>query len=247
MARPEAAEPVPSASDSIARRIRELIMTGEIGAGDRLPGEQELATRFGVSRPTIREALKRLAAQNLIRTRRGAAGGSFVQRYGLGEAQDQIVSTATMLMSLNPVPPEAVTEARLGFLKAIAPLAASRRTEADLAALRAEIEVQMDGATTDEEFCASDVRFYRVLVDSADNPLISLQMAVVIEAIQPLLNMITYRARDRSEIARGHAEIADRLEARDADGLAAVLDRLSRYTGRLVAESQAGRQRQGSA
>ena len=60
----------------IATNIREAIVNGALKVDQKLPTEEELAERFGVSRPTIREALKRLAAQNLIHTRRGPAGGS---------------------------------------------------------------------------------------------------------------------------------------------------------------------------
>ena len=69
----EESQPQPSAGHQIAESIRALILGGKLVVDQRLPGEQELAARFGVSRPTVREALKRLAAQNLIRTRRGAA------------------------------------------------------------------------------------------------------------------------------------------------------------------------------
>ncbi|MBK0398705.1 FadR family transcriptional regulator [Limibaculum sp. M0105] len=227
------------AGETIAGKIRELILEGRIGADERLPGEQELAARFGVSRPTVREALKTLAAQNLIRTRRGATGGSFVNRYGLEEAQDQLVSTAIMLMGVNRIAPEAVTEARLTLLSAIAPLACERRTPDQIAAMRAEIDVQRAPSTTDEEFCASDVRFHRNLANAAGNPLISFQMAGVIEAMQPLLNMLTWRGRDRAEVAARHARVASMLERRDAAGLAQELAHLSDYTGRLIAEAQA--------
>ena len=56
-----------SVSKQIAEQIRESIVDGRLQADDRLPTEAELARQFGVSRPTVREALKRLAAQNLIR------------------------------------------------------------------------------------------------------------------------------------------------------------------------------------
>ncbi|RMD91894.1 MAG: GntR family transcriptional regulator, partial [Alphaproteobacteria bacterium] len=59
-------------SAQIARAIRAAIMDGSLKVDERLPSEQELAESFGVSRPTVREALKRLAAQSLIRTQRGA-------------------------------------------------------------------------------------------------------------------------------------------------------------------------------
>ncbi|MDT8343878.1 MAG: GntR family transcriptional regulator [Thermohalobaculum sp.] len=227
------------AGAAIAGRIRALILDGRLGVDERLPGEQELAARFGVSRPTVREALKTLAAQNLIRTRRGASGGSFVNRYGLEEAQDQLVSTATMLMGLTHIPPEAVTEARLTFLTAVAPLACQRRTPDQIAAMRAEIEVQRDPATSDAAFCASDVRFHRALANAAGNPLIAFQMAGVIEAIQPLLNMLTWRGRDRAEIAARHARITATLERRDAAALTRELAQLSDYAAGLIAEAQA--------
>ena len=227
-----------AAGDAIAQELRDLILSGRLTADQRLPGEQELASRFGVSRPTVREALKKLAAQNLIRTRRGASGGSFVNRYGLDEAQDQVAATATLLMSMNRIPAEAVAEARLAFLRAIAPLACERRSDEDVAAMRAEIEVQRRAATTDEEFCASDVRFHRRLANAAGNALVSFQMAGVIEAIQPLLNMLTWRGRDRAEIAARHARIVAMLERRDAKGLVQEVERLTDYTVRLVAEAQ---------
>lgn len=211
---------------------------------ERLPGEQELAERFGVSRPTVREALKRLAAQNLIRTRRGATGGSFVARITEAEAREQVVTAARLLIGMVPLDAETVTEARLAALGACVPLACARRGEADLARLAAEIAVQRDPETTDEGFCDSDVRFHRALADAAGNPLLSLQVAAAIEAVQPLLNMITYRARDRAAIADGHGRIAAALAARDAAAIMADLAALARCTARLVRTAQEARHAQ---
>jgi len=237
------AAPRKAASDRIADSLRQLIVEGRLSVDQRLPGEQDLAQRFGVSRPTIREALKRLAAQNLIRTRRGSSGGTFVKRIGWSEAHDQLVSTATLLVSMTPIAPEHLAEARLTLLGACAPLAAERRTEAQIAEMRAELDAQRSPDTTDEAFCASDVRFHRTLVEAAHNPLLGFQMAGVIEAIQPLLNMITYRSRDRAEIAARHARITAMLERRDAAGMVRELTALSNYTARLVREAQALRAR----
>lgn len=238
MTRQKESKPRPSAGHQIAEAIRESILAGKLVVDERLPGEQELAARFGVSRPTVREALKRLAAQNLIRTRRGATGGNFVNRISWSEAHEQLVTTATLLMTMAPVSPDTVAEARLTLLTACVPLAAERRQPRHLEAMQAEITVQRDPATSDEEFCASDVRYHRALVEAADNPLLSFQMAGVIEAIQPLLNMITYRSRDRAGIATRHERLRALLEARDADGVIGELRELSDYTARLVREAQ---------
>ena len=238
----EAPQPITeSASDRIAREIRALILAGDLGVDQRLPGEQELAQRFGVSRPTVREALKRLAAQNLVRSRRGAQGGTFVNRVGWSEAHDQLVATATMLVSMTAIAPEHVAEARLALLSACAPLAAERREEAHLDRMRAEIAIQRAPETTDEAFCDSDIRFHRALVDATGNPLLGFQMAGVVEAMQPLLNMLTWRGRDRAELAARHARIVARLERRDGHGVIAELACLSDHTVRLVREAQAVR------
>lgn len=229
--------PATAAGERIADEIRALILDGRIAADAQLPGEQDLAARFGVSRPTVREALKRLAAQNLIRTRRGAAGGSFVHRIGWAEAADQLAVTATLLVSMTPLDAETVAEARLTLLSACAPLAAARRTPDHLARLSAEIAVQQAPETSDEAFCASDVRFHRALADATGNPLVAFQMAGVVEAMQPLLNMLTWRGRDRAEIVRRHARIATLLEQRNAAAMTTELAGLSAYTARLVREA----------
>lgn len=239
---PLATPPQPSAGHQIAEQIRALILDGRLLVDQRLPGEQELAARFGVSRPTVREALKRLAAQNLIRTRRGATGGNFVNRISWTEAHEQLVTTATLMMTMAPVSPEAVAEARLALIASCVPLAAERRDTTHLEAMHAEVQIQHDPATSDEEFCASDVRFYRALIEAAANPILSFQMAGVIEAVQPLLNMITYRSRDRAEIAARHDRLRAGLEARDADSVVAELREVSEYTARLVRKAQEGRQ-----
>ena len=62
-------------SVQIATAIRDAIVSGDLIVDARLPSEAELVEQFQVSRPTVREALKRLAAQSLIRTQRGATGG----------------------------------------------------------------------------------------------------------------------------------------------------------------------------
>lgn len=230
-----------SVGHQIADALRQMILDGKLSADDRLPGEQDLATRFGVSRPSVREALKRLAAQNLIRTRRGASGGNFVNRIGWKQAQEQLEANATMLIVLGGIDPDVLAEARLTLLTACAPLAAERRDAETLRAMAAEVSLQK-GDITDEDFCASDVRFYRALVDGAKNPLLSFQMAGVIEAIQPLLNMIIYRDRDRREIAMRHARLLQALEDRDADRMIAELTDLNDDTARLVREAQRARE-----
>ena len=230
-------------SAQIAKAIRDAIVEGRLIVDERLPSEAELADQFQVSRPTVREALKRLAAQSLIRTQRGATGGAFVNRIGYAEAHAQQITTSTLLLSMNDVSFDTACEARYALERACAPFSAARRSADHLATMRAEIHRQGQPGLTDEAFCASDVAFHRALVDGADNPVLSYHLAGAVEAMQPLMNMITFTARSRSAIIALHLTIADAIEAGDGDAACAALTALEDETKTLARTALAARDR----
>ncbi|MGR3501110.1 FadR/GntR family transcriptional regulator [Pseudaestuariivita sp.] len=231
----------PDLSAQIATSIRDAIIDGRLIVDERLPSEAELATEFNVSRPTVREALKRLGAQSLIRTQRGATGGAFVNHLRYEDAYAQHVTTSTLLLSMNEVHFETAAEARFALEAACLPLACARRSPDHLATMRAECHRQAQPGLSDEGFCASDVAFHRALVDGAANPVLSYQLAGAVEAMQPLMNMITFTARSRSRIVELHASVADAVEARDAATAAAHLTELCDYTQTLARDVFAAR------
>ncbi|MGD9862498.1 MAG: FadR/GntR family transcriptional regulator [Pseudodonghicola sp.] len=228
-------------SAQIAAAIRDAIVGGDLIVDERLPSEAELADQFHVSRPTVREALKRLAAQSLIRTQRGAAGGAFVNRLSFEDAYAQQITTSTLLLSMNAVSFDTACEARFALERACAPFAAARRSADHLATLRAEIFRQGQPGLTDEAFCASDVAFHRALVDAAENPVLSYHLSGAVEAMQPLMNMITFTARSRGAIMALHSRIADALEAHRAAAVEAALSDLESYTRQLARDVMARR------
>ncbi|MEP1353315.1 MAG: GntR family transcriptional regulator [Tateyamaria sp.] len=221
-------------SAQIATAIRDAIVAGDLIVDQRLPSEAELADQFDVSRPTVREALKRLAAQSLIRTQRGATGGAFINRLRYAEAYTQQVTTSTLLLSMNAVSFDVACEARYALERACAPMSAQRRTPDQLATMRAEIHRQSQLDLSDEAFCASDVTFHRALVDGAGNKVLSYQLAGAVEAMQPLMNMITFSARSREAIVALHTELADALTDKDAARTDQTLVKLEAYTRELV-------------
>jgi DNA-binding FadR family transcriptional regulator len=223
-------------SAQIAESIRNAIISGALIVDDRLPSEAELSEQFQVSRPTVREALKRLAAQSLIRTQRGATGGAFVNRISFQEAYGQQVTTSTLLLTMNDVSFDTACEARFALERACAHLAAQRRSADHLATMRAEIHRQGQPGLSDESFCDSDVAFHRALVDAAHNPVLSYQLAGAVEAMQPLMNMITFSQRSRAQIIELHTRIADALEAQDGQIVAKLLTQLENYTQELAAK-----------
>src|SRR3954452_19626256 len=120
------------ASSSIADQIRQAILTGKLDQGERLPPERELAEQFGVSRVTVRDALRALEAMGLIEVRVGARGGAFAT-VPSGSIVGQTMSD---MMMMSAVTPEDIVEARLVVELGTATLACARATDEDLAELQ---------------------------------------------------------------------------------------------------------------
>ncbi|WP_245509757.1 FadR/GntR family transcriptional regulator [Rhizobium ruizarguesonis] len=177
----------------------------------------------------MREALKRLAAQNLIRSKRGPAGGNFVKRPDPEGLSKAITGAATLLVGIGAFDIEEIITARLETETVCCRLAAANRDESHLAAMEAEIAVQLDPTISDEGFCASDVRFHRALVESTGNGPLKLMMYTVIEAFIPITNMIVFRVRERRHVASLHQEIVDAVRARDDAKATDALGRLLAY------------------
>lgn len=123
---------VARASSSIADQIRQAIVTGRLEQGARLPPERELAEQFGVSRVTVRDALRALEAMGLIEVRVGARGGAFVT-VPTGSIVGQTMSD---MMMMSAVTPEDIVEARLVVELGTVTLACARATDEDIEALR---------------------------------------------------------------------------------------------------------------
>ncbi len=225
----------------IAEALRAAILDGTLAVDERLPTETELAARFGVSRPTIREALKRLAAQNLIRSRRGPAGGTFVNRLGQTEARETLRGLVTLMVGMDTVTLTDVAEARAELERVCARLAARRRTDADLFALRAALDDQREPTLSDEAFCAADVRFHRAVVEAAHNAMLGFQMVGVVEALQPVVNMIINRVRARDRIIAAHASVLAAIEAGDATAADAAMATLTAYVAERAGEARSAR------
>jgi DNA-binding FadR family transcriptional regulator len=120
------------ASSAIAEQIRTAIVTGRLKAGDRLSPERELAEQFGVSRVTVRDALRSLEALGLIEVKVGARGGAFVT----APTGSKVAQTMSDMMLMSATTPEDIVEARLIVELGTVTLACARATDDELAGLR---------------------------------------------------------------------------------------------------------------
>jgi len=209
------ASDVLSLPNQIAEAIRAQILSGELTLDERLPTEAELADSFGVSRPTIREALKRLAAKNLIRSKRGVAGGNFVSVPTDEQVRNDLRTTATLLVSHQIFTLTDIAESRRLLEAECAVLAAARRTEGDLVALREILATQEREDLSDEQFCEADVAFHRAVVQAAHNPVLDYVMVFALEAMHPSTNLIINRFRSRDDVLTLQRQLLQAIEDQD--------------------------------
>lgn len=207
---------VRKAYEQVYDQLRELIMHGELERGQRLPGEAALAREFGVSRGTVREALRLLAAQNLIRTAKGAGGGSFVTLPTADHVSEVLQANIRLLNESREVSAQDMLEARELLEAFAARMAARRRHKDDLDRLRAcIIEDPLELGT--ERQHARNTAFHRALLEASGNTLLAI-------AAQPVFAILQTNMR-RREIERGtlaqvnddHRHILAAVEEGDAD------------------------------
>jgi GntR family transcriptional regulator, transcriptional repressor for pyruvate dehydrogenase complex len=207
---------VRKAYEQVADQLRELIVAGELRPGQRLPPEHNLARDFGVSRTTVREALRALAAEQLIRTVEGAAGGSFVSSPTADHISEFLSANLSLLARENDVTLDDFLEAREQLEVPAARLAAERRSDEELERLRESIVPDVRAATTPEQF-ELNRSFHDTLVEASSNPLLLIATQPIFVVLQTRLARSTLGIRGHRIIREGHVRIADAVGEGDAN------------------------------
>ena len=131
--------PIRSASEQVAVAIQHHIQEEGLGPGDFLGREEDLAAEFGVSRPTLREALRLLASGNLIRASKGPGGGIFVARTAEQGISRSLSDAIAMMLETGAVSLDELLDARLLLEVPLAARAARAPDEEILERLREEL------------------------------------------------------------------------------------------------------------
>lgn len=230
---PTAVEPR-SAADQIARQLREALASGALRPGDRLAPEPDMAADFGVSRATLREAIKILRAQGVLRTQRGAKGGHFVVSPQTDVLAESVGQTFGLWFDAGDISVAEVDEARLVVERACVALAAERRDETDLAAMRAILADASDPTLSLERFLEYEVLFHRRIARAARNRLLELPMTAI-HIVRPRTNRLLRRP-DRRVVLAQHTALYDAIAAGDP---AHARDALEEHVGFLEHERAA--------
>jgi GntR family transcriptional repressor for pyruvate dehydrogenase complex len=207
---------VKKAYEQVHDQLRELIMRGELPRGQRLPNEAVLASQFGVSRGTVREALRVLAAQNLIRTAKGAGGGSFVTLPTVDHVSEFFRANIALLRESQDVTAEEMLEARELLETFAARLAAKRRSDGDLERLRACIIGDEKDIGSEQHF-AFNTAFHTTILDAAGNTLLRIAGQPIFGILQTNMRRREIASQTLCQVNEDHRHILDAIEASDAD------------------------------
>lgn len=152
-------------SEEVATHFRDLIHSGELAVGTRLPPQRELAKSLGVSRQAVFEGLAELETEGYVDTLRGATGGTFVRELHL-PAERWLERLRESIGTF-----EDVLDFRIGVERQIASLAALRRDDADLEAMRQAVD-ELAASSSLATYRSADAAFHRALGRAARNELL---------------------------------------------------------------------------
>ncbi|MFJ9035952.1 FadR/GntR family transcriptional regulator [Streptomyces sp. NPDC102406] len=209
----------PRLYEQVLDRLRTYVAEGGLRAGDRLPTERDLAARLGVSRASVKQAIVVLEVQGLVEVRHG--GGTYLVRDSL---ENVVVEPVESLVARKKRLPD-VLEAREALETKLAELAAERRTDADLAALRSalghmERDIEAGGLGIE-----GDRLFHAAVTEAAHSALLAAFMREIDEPVAESRTESLRQPRRPGRSLAQHRAILDAIEAGRGRGAAAAMRR----------------------
>ncbi len=224
------------ASDEVVQQIKARIFGGGLATGNQLPSEKDLAEQFGLSRITIRDALRVLESEGLIEIRVGARGGAFVAR----PSAQRVSESLTTLLKLQRITIQELIEARMVVEPHVASLAAQRATATTIAAMERAVEGARAGRQAgDPRFMPHSVAFHIALAEAAKNQvLLSTVNSLRTPFHEALATLLP--ADDMAERAiTDHQQILDAIKARNGQRAQRLMHEHLAYFAKRVGKTQA--------
>ena len=229
-------------SDDIVERLETMILEGALKAGERLPAERVLAERFGVSRPSLREAIQKLVAKGLLVSRQG--GGNYVA----AELGSTFSDPLLHLLESNPEAQRDLLEFRHTLEGSCAFYAAQRATELDRQRLSDAFAVLQDcysrsGKVTRAEESAADANFHLAIAEASHN-------AVLLHTIRGLFDLLKHnvvtniggmylqRSETRDRLREQHQALFEAIIERRAEAARDLSHQHIHYVQEVLAEAQ---------
>jgi DNA-binding FadR family transcriptional regulator len=243
-----AASPIrsPKTGELVARRLRRMIVDGELSDGEFLPQEAALMEQFAVSRPTLREAVRVLESEGLVELRRGSRTGARVTVPG----PEVVARAAALQLQLQGATLADVLLARAAVEPVAARLVAQSRDRGKIAVLEEALEAERERADEPEAFAVGAVDFHRRLVEQSGSATLAVMagmLNVIIErqlrtafVRKTVADPVTARKQRRGAL-KAYAHLIDLLRSGSADEAEAYWRKHLDAVAALMEEEQAER------
>jgi GntR family transcriptional regulator, transcriptional repressor for pyruvate dehydrogenase complex len=203
------------ASEQVAVQIQHYIQREGLQPGDFLGREEDLASEFGVSRPTLREALKLLASGNLIRATKGPGGGIFVAHTAEQGMSRSLSDAISMMLETGAVTLEELLDARLLLEVPLAGSAAYQPDGETVERLRAAVQAAAKAPDDTETMAVADAEIHRTIAAAAGNRMVQGLTSWIFEVLQPTLLEVLEPAVVQSAILEQHEALVAAVEKGD--------------------------------
>jgi len=200
----------------IVTQVRDAILTGKLQPGHRLPSEKDLLVQFGVSKHTLREALRALESMGFIEIRQGAGGGAVICELDMDNTRDMIAS----FLYFKNVSVKNLCEVRKVFEPYLARLAAERLGTEDIEKLKSLNDAYRKSLKRKKPAINAEVSFHDLLAKASGNPVVVL----ILDFVNSLLTDIKQQMKpglDFSEkVLAAHESVVAAIESRDGQAAA---------------------------
>jgi DNA-binding FadR family transcriptional regulator len=212
--------------EHVLAQIEQQILDGRLSAGDRLPGERELADYLGVSRAGVREALRVLEALGVLSAGVGSGPGSgSVVR---GEGSEALATLLRLHLALSRFTQREVMEVRVQLERWSVSQAAVHATPGDVSSLRGAVLAMRQPDITYEQFNELDTGFHVSIAEMSGNALLGALMRALRDAVRREMLLVFESLSDwrgvADRVAGQHHEIVDAIEAGDSERAASLVD-----------------------
>jgi GntR family transcriptional repressor for pyruvate dehydrogenase complex len=200
-------------AEEVVTRLREMIQSGDLAPGDRLPPERDLAKLLGVSRPTLRAGIRSLTTVGIFQSKQGA--GTFVAEAEESPTLD--TSALRLLSALHGFTSDEMFEARLALEMSIAALAAERVTSEQMASLAEEIAGMYASVERPEQYLGHDMQFHQTVAVPSGNRILTALMNMVASILFEYRSKTVKRATDLKDSAEQHHNIYRAIREHDQE------------------------------
>jgi DNA-binding FadR family transcriptional regulator len=202
-------------SDEVFARLKHMIETGELKAGDDMPSERELMERYGVGRPAIREAMQALAGKGLVEISQGERAK--VLRITAESIFRQVDLPAKMMLSGSSDSLEHLKSARIFFERGMIREAAARATPEHITQLNTLLDKQRQSLGNADAFIEADMEFHQYIAQISGNPIFAAVSGAMLGWLKSYhTEMLIWTGRENFTLAE-HEEIIRTIENGNAD------------------------------